>query len=126
MTDATDSAHSTIANNAGLNEHVQSVLESALSRFRDNITRIEVHLSDSNGPKGGADDIRCVMEARVAGYQPIAVTEQNASVHQSVSGATDKLKRAIDSALGRLQDSKRHATGKHAVNDTADAEEAAE
>jgi len=117
---------STIANNAGLNEHVQSVLESALSRFRDNITRIEVHLSDSNGPKGGADDIRCVMEARVAGYQPIAVTEQNASVHQSVSGATDKLKRAIDSALGRLQDSKRHATGKHAVNDTADAEEAAE
>ena len=117
---------STIANNAGLNEHVQSVLESALSRFRDSITRIEVHLSDSNGPKGGADDIRCVMEARVAGYQPIAVTEQNASVHQSVSGATDKLKRAIDSALGRLQDSKRHATGKHAVTDTADAEEAAE
>lgn len=117
---------STIANNAGLNEHVQSVLESALSRFRDNITRIEVHLSDSNGPKGGADDIRCVMEARIAGYQPIAVTEQNASVHQSVSGATDKLKRAIDSALGRLQDSKRHATGKHAVNDTADVEEAAE
>ena len=58
---------STIANNAGLNEHVQSVLESALSRFRDNITRIEVHLSDTNGPKGGADDIRCVMEARVAG-----------------------------------------------------------
>lgn len=117
---------STIANNAGLNEHVQSVLESALSRFRDNITRIEVHLSDTNGPKGGADDIRCVMEARVAGYQPIAVTEQNASVHQSVSGATDKLKRAIDSALGRLQDSKRHATGKHAVNETADVEEAAE
>ncbi|MGK5025431.1 HPF/RaiA family ribosome-associated protein [Janthinobacterium sp. RB2R34] len=117
---------STIANNAGLNEHVQSVLEAALSRFRDNITRIEVHLSDSNGPKGGADDIRCVMEARVAGYQPIAVTEQNASVHQSVSGATDKLKRAIDSALGRLQDSKRHATGKHAVTDTVDAEEAAE
>ncbi|OBV39360.1 HPF/RaiA family ribosome-associated protein [Janthinobacterium psychrotolerans] len=117
---------STIANNAGLNEHVQSVLETALSRFRDNITRIEVHLSDTNGPKGGADDIRCVMEARVAGYQPIAVTEQNASVHQSVSGATDKLKRAIDSALGRLQDSKRHATGKHAVNDTADVEEAAE
>ena len=117
---------STIANNAGLNEHVQSVLETALSRFRDNITRIEVHLSDTNGPKGGADDIRCVMEARVAGYQPIAVTEQNASVHQAVSGATDKLKRAIDSALGRLQDSKRHATGKHAVNDTADVEEAAE
>ena len=117
---------STIANNAGLNEHVQSVLEAALSRFRDNITRIEVHLSDSNGPKSGADDIRCVMEARVAGYQPIAVTEQNASVHQSVSGATDKLKRAIDSALGRLQDSKRHATGKHAVNETPDVEEATE
>ncbi|MGK5077821.1 HPF/RaiA family ribosome-associated protein [Janthinobacterium sp. HLX7-2] len=117
---------STIANTAGLNEHVQSVLEAALNRFRDNLTRIEVHLSDTNGPKGGADDIRCVMEARVAGYQPIAVTEQNATVHQAVAGATDKLKRAIDSALGRLQDSKRHATGKNAVLDTTQAEEAAE
>lgn len=117
---------STIANNAGLTDHVQSVLDNALSRFRDHLTRVEVHLSDTNGPKGGADDIRCVMEARVAGYQPIAVTEQNATVHQSVAGATDKLKRAIDSALGRLQDSKRHATGKNAVIDTAEAEETAE
>ena len=83
---------STIANTAGLNEHVQSVLEAALNRFRDNLTRIEVHISDTNGPKGGAD----------------------------------KLKRAIDSALGRLQDSKRHATGKNAVIDTAEAEETAE
>ena len=47
-------------------------------------------------------------------------------MHQSVAGATDKLKRAIDSALGRLQDSKRHATGKNAVIDTAEAEETAE
>src|SRR5450830_1766452 len=117
---------STIAHTPGLTEHVQSVLENALSRFRDNLTRIEVHLSDTNGPKGGADDIRCVIEARVAGYQPIAVTEQNASVHQSLSGATEKLKRAIDSALGRLQDSKRHASGKNAVVDETEAEEAAE
>ncbi|KAB8036381.1 HPF/RaiA family ribosome-associated protein [Janthinobacterium aquaticum] len=117
---------STIANNAGLTDHVQSVLENALSRFRDNLTRIEVHLSDTNGPKGGADDIRCVMEARVAGYQPIAVTEQNATVHQSISGATDKLKRALDSALGKLHDNKRHASVKNAVIADADAETAAE
>ena len=117
---------STIAHTPGLTEHVQSVLETALSRFRDNLTRIEVHLSDTNGPKGGADDIRCVIEARVAGYQPIAVTEQNASVHQSLSGATEKLKRAIDSAMGRLHGSKRHASGKNALIDAPEAEEAAE
>lgn len=117
---------STIAHTPGLTEHVQSVLENALSRFRDNLTRIEVHLSDTNGPKGGADDIRCVIEARVAGYQAIAVTEQNATVHQSLSGATEKLKRAIDSAMGRLHGSKRHASGKNAVLDETEAEEAAE
>ncbi|MBB5369509.1 MULTISPECIES: HPF/RaiA family ribosome-associated protein [unclassified Janthinobacterium] len=117
---------STIAHTPGLTEHVQSVLENALSRFRDNLTRIEVHLSDTNGPKGGADDIRCVIEARVAGYQPIAVTEQNATVHQSISGATEKLKRAIESAMGRLHGNKRQASGKNAVADATEAEETAE
>lgn len=100
---------STIERNAGLNEHVQSVVEAAIGRFSEHITRVEVHLSDKNSQKSADGDNRCLMEARVTGYQPIAVSDHNATLHQAIAGAAEKLKRAIDSALGRLQDSKRHA-----------------
>ena len=111
---------STIERHAGLNEHVESVVESAIHRFREHITRVEVHLSDNNSQKSADGDNRCLMEARLTGYQPIAVSDHAATLHQAIAGAADKLKRAIDSALGRLHDSKRHAGSKVAEGAEAD------
>ncbi len=82
----------------------RQVVESALERFTDHITRVEVHLSDQNGAKGGEDDKRCVMEARLQGRQPAAVTCHAPSLDQAVDGAADKLARMIDSTLGRLRE----------------------
>lgn len=87
-----------------LASHVKSVVEDALSRFRDRLTRVEVHLSDQNGDKGGQDDKRCMMEARLEGRQPTAVTHQAASLDDAVDGAANKLKRSLESTLERLQD----------------------
>jgi ribosome-associated translation inhibitor RaiA len=101
----------TIANHAGLDDHVQSVVSNALHRFGEQITRVEVHLSDNLGQKSADGDNRCLMEARVTGLQPIAVSDHAATLHQAISGATDKLKRAVDSAVGKLHDNKRHADG---------------
>ncbi|MBV7536179.1 HPF/RaiA family ribosome-associated protein [Duganella sp. sic0402] len=101
----------TIANHAGLDDHVQSVVSNALHRFGEQITRVEVHLSDNLGQKSADGDNRCLMEARLTGLQPIAVSDHAATLHQAISGATDKLKRAVDSAVGKLHDSKRHAEG---------------
>lgn len=107
----------TIERHAGLDEHVQSVVSTALHRFGEHISRVEVHLSDNKGQKSADGDNRCLMEARVTGYQPIAVSDHNATLHQAIAGAAEKLKRAIDSALGRLQDSKRHTGAKVAEPD---------
>ncbi|HSA87315.1 MAG TPA: HPF/RaiA family ribosome-associated protein [Nitrospira sp.] len=86
---------------------VRGVVESALSRYEDLITRVEVHLSDENSnKKGGHDDIRCLMEARLVGRQPAAITHQAATVEQAVDGAAEKLTRLIESTLGRLRDQK--------------------
>ena len=85
--------------------HVSGVVESALSLFTDLITRVEVHLSDENSnKKDGNDDMRCMMEARLAGLQPVAVTHQAATMDQAVDGAANKLTRLIESTLGRLRD----------------------
>ena len=83
---------------------ISGVVERALSRFSDHITRVEVHLSgEDSDKKVGHDDMRCMMEARLEGRQPIAVTHQAATLDQAVDGAADKLHRLIESTLGRLR-----------------------
>jgi hypothetical protein len=90
-----------VEGHAALATQVSDVVESALSRVSDHITRVEVHLSDVNGDKQGENDKRCMMEARLEGRQPIAVTHQAGTLDQAVSGAADKLTRLIESTLGR-------------------------
>jgi ribosome-associated translation inhibitor RaiA len=94
-----------------LTDHLRGVVESALSRFSEHITRLEVHLSDENSDKkDGNDAMRCMLEARIEGRQPIAVTHQAASLDQAVDGAAGKLTRLIESDLGRLRDQWRRGT----------------
>ena len=100
----------TIDRHQGLDEHVNTVVSAAVQRFADHITRVEVHLSDDNSQKSADGGNRCLLEARVTGYQPIAVSAHAVTLHQAIAGASDKLKRAIDSALGRLHDKKLHDT----------------
>ena len=84
---------------------IDEVVKNALSRFSDQITRVEVHLSDQNSDKkGGDDDMRCMMEARLEGRKPIAVTNHAATVDQAFDGAAEKLARLIESTLGLLHD----------------------
>ena len=99
----------TIERHQGLDDHVNTVVSAAVQRFADHITRVEVHLSDENSQKSADGGNRCLLEARLTGYQPIAVSDHSAHLHQAISGAADKLKRAIDSALGRLHDKQLHA-----------------
>ena len=89
---------------------VRQQVESALSRISEHITRVEVHLSDENGNKKSQNDKRCMIEARLEGHQPLAVTNQSETLEQAVEGASDKLIKLIDSTLGRLRDHKNHNT----------------
>lgn len=82
-------------------QEVKGTVAGSLERFGDRITRVEVHLSDVNAEKGGRD-IRCVMEARAAGLDPVAVDDLAEDVERAVRGAVGKLRRALDSRLGKL------------------------
>lgn len=93
-----------IGGHQALSAHVNGRVESALSRFSAHITRVEVHLSDKKSHKNSESDKHCVMEARLEGRPPIAVTHEAATVDQAVGGASDKLARLIESTLGRLHD----------------------
>ena len=94
--------------------YVSSEIEQALNRFSDNITRVEVHLSDENSDKkGGKDDLKCVIEARLEGRQPLAATHQATTLEQAFSGAADKLARLIESTLGRSGNQRGHRADPH-------------
>ncbi len=79
-------------------------LTAALSRFKNEITSLEVHFSDENSDKISTDHKRCMIEARLAHHQPIAVNHQAENVDLAFRGASEKLKRALDHALGKLKD----------------------
>lgn len=90
--------------------HVEAVLQRTLRHLRDHVTRVEVHLSDENAGKGGIDDMRCLLEARLQRLQPVAVAHQAGSLHQAIDGAADKLRAALEATLGRIADTRRRRT----------------
>lgn len=80
----------------------EAELRKSLERFSAEVTRVEVHLGDENAAKGGVGDKRCTMEARLAKHQPVAVTEHAPTVDAAFHGALGKLKRMLDSIVGRM------------------------
>ena len=85
-----------------MTEIVSGLVTDAVGHYADRITRVEVHLNDVNGAKHGERDKRAMMEARVAGLAPIAVTNEADNLELAMEGAADKLARAIERALGRI------------------------
>jgi|ERR1700753_1105767 ribosome-associated translation inhibitor RaiA len=82
-------------------ERVQSIVEDALDRFADRITRVEVFLSDEAGGKHGAKDKKCVMEARPSGLGPVAASDEAPTLLEAIEGAASKLQRGLGHALGK-------------------------
>lgn len=98
----------------------EQIVSDVIGRFSGQITRIEVYVSDDNGGKKGADRthhkaharasgrpvgadvIRCTLEARITGHQPVAVTNHAPTFGEAISGAAEKLERSLDHTLGRL------------------------
>jgi ribosome-associated translation inhibitor RaiA len=94
---------SNIEGNRELAQQIKTVVGNSLERFGGQIMRVEVHLSDDNSDKKfGTEDKRCLLEARLAGIQPLAVSHQAATMEQAVDGAVDKMIRSIDATLGKL------------------------
>ncbi|MFO7574134.1 MAG: HPF/RaiA family ribosome-associated protein [Bacteroidales bacterium] len=80
-----------------------SLISEELKRYSQQITRVEVHFSDEDGNKDGLNNKRCMMEARLAGMKPIAVTHQADTHEQAIFGAIDKLKTSLEKITGRLK-----------------------
>ncbi len=97
-----------IESDADRNDRLEEQIRQRLARFENRITDIEIHVSDINGPRGGAADLRCTLEARVNGIPPVAVADEGSTVDRAILGAAKKVVRALDHQLGKLADTKGH------------------
>ncbi len=97
------STNNHLAGESQLADKVAENVKDKLKRFEGQITRIEVFIHDDNAEKSGAADKRCIMEARVAGIDPIAVSHQAPEVSDAVKGSIDKLMKSLDRTLEKLR-----------------------
>jgi ribosomal subunit interface protein len=98
-----------IEGTARMIEYVRDQLKSEFSRYSERVTHIEVHFSDENAEKGGDQDKRCAIEARAAGFKPMAVTNKASSVDLALDGAIEKLHHMFEHSLDKLNEH-RHET----------------
>jgi ribosome-associated translation inhibitor RaiA len=91
-----------IENKETLERWASEFLNEQLARFNQDITSIEVQMTDENHAARGGVDKRCMLEARVNGRAPIAVTNYGADQNLAFRGAADKLANALDHAFGKL------------------------
>ena len=87
-----------------INTRLLPIIQDALARYANQITTVEVHLADENGPKKSEGDIRCTIEVRVENRKPTAVTANANDVWTAVDAAADKMVKKLDSEIGRLRD----------------------
>ncbi|TZF91549.1 HPF/RaiA family ribosome-associated protein [Cognatilysobacter lacus] len=92
-----------INNDASVERHVRHALDGSLSRFADQVTRIEVHLRDKSADRRGGRDKQCLLEAKVEGRPPLAASDEADSLAAAITGAAKKLQRRLDHDLGRLE-----------------------
>ncbi len=91
-----------VAMSPALEEHIHNKLESVEKRFGEKLTRIEVYLTDVNGPKGGVNK-KCKLEARPRGGDPVMAESLHENAYDAVNGAAKRLETVLGSRFGKLE-----------------------
>ena len=85
-----------------LTRTVVARVEAALDRFGDRLTRVEVLLCGQKNSCSPSGDERCLVEARLAGLQPIAVRHRGTTMDQAIDGAVERLQRLLADTVSQL------------------------
>jgi hypothetical protein len=107
MTIQFNSAHSVNANEK-LKAPIIALLAEKLKRFTNQITRLDVHLSDENGGKGGQNDKRCLLEAHMEGREPLVAKNHANTYELAAEGTADILKTSLALTADRSANHRPH------------------
>ena len=98
-------ADDSIQGGESLAQWAQEEVNAKLARLKEYVVRVEVFLTGVDALKTtGGPGKRCVLETRATGRPPIAVNAEAEKVKEAFSAAIEKLKRAVETDLGKLKD----------------------
>jgi len=86
-----------------LRNHIKRRLGFALSAGNDQIQRVLVHLSDTNGPRGGADK-RCKIQLVLPRIPDIVVEDTETNLYVAIDRAANRAGRTLRRRLRRQRD----------------------
>ncbi|THD75767.1 HPF/RaiA family ribosome-associated protein [Thalassobius vesicularis] len=84
-----------------LAEVCEQIVAETMAPIAKRLTRVEVHLKDERGPKGG-EDIRATVEARPEGLRPYAAHADATDIPHAVKAAAKKLRQRLEAEFGKL------------------------
>ena len=87
--------------NPQVEEFVREHLQVSFEKFADKISRIEVHLLDENGQKGGGDDKICTIDVKLSGMGLLHVRAKNDDIYSSILKAIQRADASIAKTLDR-------------------------
>jgi len=90
-----------------LRSHAERRLRSTLTCCGEHIQRVNMRLSDINGPRGGED--KCCHLQLVAGLPDVVVEDIEADMYVAIDRATDRAGRTVVRKLDRQQTLQRQA-----------------
>ena len=86
-----------------LRDHLRRRLDFALSTRYDQIQRIQVRLSDVNGPRGGADKC-CQIHIVLPRQSDVVIQDTETDMYAAINRATERASRTINRRLARGRD----------------------
>lgn len=91
-----------IERNKEMIEYVKRRLQFALGEKFERVKRVNVTLSDINGPKGG-DDKRCLMVLRLKGQADVVIDTLHTELHAAIDRAAERAARSVSKRINRLR-----------------------
>jgi len=102
----------------GLREHIAWRVAYATNHGRDVVSRVVVHLSDVNGPRGGVDK-RCGVELRLKGAQSLIVEDVQADLYVAIDRAFERIGRSLHRRMARRRGFAAISAARHDHTDAA-------
>lgn len=101
------SSDNQLATSQEVADRIETAVRSKLSRVEAQLTRVEVHVGDVNGAKGGVDT-HATVELRPASLAPVAGSHTAEQLESAVMVATDRALTAYDRVIGKRTTRKGH------------------
>ena len=71
-----------------------------LGKFATSIERVSVRVTDSNGPRGGVDQV-CSVKVVLSGLPSVVIERREAALHSAIDAALRATEQAVRRSIGR-------------------------